>query len=108
MITQKDIEKISALKKTLSKELTRIYSNEKADLVEAIDRIVGNLKIAPFCYRDAPKDDVDKGYYTAECEKCDWWGNSKYLGGGGQLADSGDYDDCYCPVCGSKDINERN
>ena len=46
-------------------------------------------------------------YYLAECRKCGWWGSSELLNGGHQLADTGDYDDVYCPICGNNDIYDK-
>lgn len=45
-------------------------------------------------------------YYPCSCDNCGWYGSSEHLGGGGQIADTGDYDDVYCPICGSKDTCE--
>ena len=39
--------------------------------------------------------------------KCGWWGSSELLDGGGQIADTGDYGDCYCPVCGNSDLDDK-
>jgi len=51
--------------------------------------------------------DVAEKCYTAECSSCGWWGSSKLLDGGGQIADTGDYFDCTCPVCGNSDIEDK-
>lgn len=45
-------------------------------------------------------DDNTGGYYVAECEECGQIFPSQTCDGGGQIADSGDYGDCYCPHCG--------
>lgn len=45
--------------------------------------------------------DGEKKWYVCECEKCGWIGSSEHVGGGGAIADTGDYDDIYCPMCGS-------
>jgi hypothetical protein len=34
------------------------------------------------------------------CSSCGWKGCSCELEGGHQIADTGDYGDCYCPKCG--------
>lgn len=39
-------------------------------------------------------------YFMCKCQ-CDWIGSSEYLDGGGQIGDTGDYADCYCPKCGN-------
>lgn len=46
------------------------------------------------------------GWYNATCNGCKWEGVSEMLGGGGAIADTGDYNDATCPYCGSTDINE--
>jgi hypothetical protein len=43
-------------------------------------------------------------WFLAKCEKCGWIGSSEKLLGGGQIADTGDYEDGYCPKCESKGI----
>lgn len=43
-------------------------------------------------------------FWYAVCEHCGWRGSSEKLSGGGQIADTGDYGDCYCPQCESVDI----
>ena len=45
-------------------------------------------------------DDNTGGYYVAECEECGKIFPSQTCDGGGEIADSGDYGDCYCPHCG--------
>jgi hypothetical protein len=45
-------------------------------------------------------------YYFCECKKCGWRGSSQIVGGGRPYADTGDYEDIYCPVCGSRDIDD--
>ncbi|MFS7304934.1 hypothetical protein [Rahnella inusitata] len=45
-------------------------------------------------------DDNTGGYYVAECEECGQIFPSQTCDGGEQIADSGDYGDCYCPHCG--------
>lgn len=74
-----------------------------SDMVECLDRMVRNLRIAPFSYRPAGEVPTD---YTAECPSCGWWGSSVLLDGGGQIADTGNYSDASCPVCGSCDIRD--
>ncbi|MGP9420813.1 hypothetical protein ACT3RT_17665 [Ewingella sp. AOP9-I1-14] len=51
-------------------------------------------------------DDNTGGYYVAECEECGQIFPSQNAEGGGPIADSGDYDDCYCPHCGHVDPEE--
>lgn len=51
-----------------------------------------------------PKD----GYFVAECSKCGFRASSSEWLGGGQIADTGDYGDSYCPVCGQIDCEEAD
>lgn len=41
-------------------------------------------------------------YYGCKCVKCGWIGSSETAGGGEPLADTGDFDDVYCPKCGGE------
>lgn len=41
----------------------------------------------------------DKKYYPVFCTCCGWIGMSNQSEGGKQIADTGDYDDIYCPIC---------
>lgn len=100
MITHHDEEVLNELKGLLGSLCV------DPDFAETIDRVVRNLHIAPFCYKPCSGEDIEKRFYTAECE-CGWWGSSKYLVGGDQIADTGGYDDCYCPVCLGTDIEEK-
>lgn len=50
--------------------------------------------------------EVTDNYYPVQCQTCGWLGSSGNLDGGGQIADTGDYGDCYCPVCGQVDPDE--
>lgn len=45
-------------------------------------------------------------YFVAQCEKCGFKGSSEEWEGGGQIADTGDYGDSYCPVCGATGCEE--
>lgn len=44
-------------------------------------------------------------FWHARCECCGWQGSSRELHGGYQTL-AGDYDEVYCPKCGSTDVNE--
>ena len=104
MITEIDIKQIEEIKVFLRKKLTRKFNWEIANQIDCLDRVVSNLHIAPLSYKFCP---TDSNFYTADCPKCGWWGSSELLTGGGQIADTGDYGDTYCPVCGNSDIDER-
>lgn len=45
-------------------------------------------------------------YFWVHCENCGWMGSSILLHGGGQIADTGDYGDTYCPKCDHTDPSE--
>ena len=47
-------------------------------------------------------------FFVAQCEKCGFKGTSDEWKGGGQIADTGDYGDFYCPVCGQVDVPEAD
>jgi len=50
---------------------------------------------------------IDKNnHWFAKCDKCGWMGSSGAMEGGGQIADTGDYDDVCCPKCRSKELTE--
>ncbi len=38
-------------------------------------------------------------WWPARCPVCGWEGMSNETAGGNQIADTGDYNDCVCPVC---------
>lgn len=59
-------------------------------------------KAAPEPKRIAP----EKPYFVAQCEGCGFKAASSEWLGGGQIADTGDYGDTYCPVCGHVDCEE--
>ena len=97
MIRKEDEQMADDLKKALG-------IAEKWEYVELLDRMIRNLKIAPKSYKYAPEG---TSFYTVDCPKCGWWGSSELLDGGGQIADTGDYGDSYCPVCNSTELDEK-
>jgi predicted RNA-binding Zn-ribbon protein involved in translation (DUF1610 family) len=50
--------------------------------------------------------DASSRYYNVKCEKCGWYGSTEFVDGGGQIADTGDYNDIFCPACGSVDLED--
>lgn len=48
-------------------------------------------------------DDNTGGYYVCQCQNCGEVFSSRDCGGGSQIADTGDYDDAYCPHCDQVD-----
>lgn len=52
-----------------------------------------------------PLDTTGK-WFNVKCQKCGWTGSSEFLDGGGQIADTGDYGDTYCPNCGQVDPDD--
>lgn len=94
----------------LNKETHEAYS-EKSIKIDEIINLLNQLLINSENYYKLPElsDFFDENFYFAECGNCGWYGSSKLLNGGGQIADTGDYFDCYCPKCDSLDIdNEIN
>lgn len=53
-------------------------------------------------------DDNSGGYYVVECQECGEVYPSQECDGGGQIADSGDYNDALCPHCGCESPDECN
>ena len=110
MITEEDYNIIQDIKEKLNE--SAVVSDTEMDWkivnqIEVLDKVVSNLRIAKFSFRPVSKEDLEKRHYTAECAQCSWWGSSKLLEGGGQIADTGDYGDACCPVCGSLEIYEK-
>lgn len=62
--------------------------------------MINNLNIANISYKPA---DPNSSYYTVACE-CGWYGSSELLNGGNEIADTGDHEDTYCPVCDNNDL----
>ncbi|HIE1453165.1 TPA: hypothetical protein ACXJGQ_000124 [Serratia marcescens] len=46
------------------------------------------------------------GYFVIECQECGAVYPSQQADGGGQIADTGDYDDAICPHCGEESPEE--
>ena len=44
-------------------------------------------------------EDELRKWYPVKCTECNWKGLSRDCAGGLQIADTGDYDDIYCPRC---------
>jgi len=53
-------------------------------------------------------DDNTGGYFVMDCEECGHIFNSGGAPGGGPIADTGDYGDCYCPNCEAADPAEAD
>lgn len=51
-------------------------------------------------------DNQLNNYYPVCCQGCGWLGSSELLEGGGQIADTGDFGDIYCPKCYQIDPNQ--
>lgn len=52
------------------------------------------------------QDPNENNFFPCECNLCGWMGSSGDADGGKQIADTGDYDDMRCPICGTTDIYE--
>ena len=107
LILNSDKERLLKIRKLVEKhdmtDETHI-DYECADDLEALDRAIYNLENGANYFRAMP-DDKEKSWFHAECEDCRWSGSSRFLLGGHQIADTGDYSDAICPICGSKDVN---
>jgi hypothetical protein len=51
-------------------------------------------------------DNNTGGYFVIECQECGAVYPSQQADGGGQIADTGDYDDAICPHCGEEGPEE--
>lgn len=107
MITEADIKQVEGIKCILNEKLhsSEVFNWDIANKIECLDRLVRNLRIAPNSYKLCSPESK---FNTTECIECGWYGSSELLDGGGQIADTGDYDDCYCPVCGNSDLNDKD
>lgn len=47
-----------------------------------------------------------RNYFCCSCDKCCFTAMSSVWEGGGQIADTGDYDDMFCPKCYSTDYSD--
>lgn len=97
-IRPEDLILVEKLKKLVDTHHGDGFVDEIDDLSSLIDRMVHNLKSAPLYFRKLASDDIDN-YFHVKCD-CGWFGSSRLLQGGGQIADTGDFGDAYCPVCG--------
>ena len=52
------------------------------------------------------KVETTDSYYPVQCQTCGWIGSSGDCTGGHAIADTGDYGDWYCPVCGQVEPDE--
>ncbi len=109
MITKEDKErahKILALINKSDKTDEQNPDHECWEMHETMMRMMMNLEIAPQSYRAISEEDKKERFFETKCDKCGWWGSSKLLSGGQAIADTGDYDDSCCPVCGNLDLED--
>src|SRR6185503_2321145 len=102
LITDTDLKALALIKKLIDADDETDDSHldyQNIELEEAFNRISHNLKHGHNYFKILP--DSEKKWFNAKCESCGWFGSSEYLLGGGQIADTGDYDDTYCPICQS-------
>ena len=105
LIAEHDLENLYRIEKVLNSALWKEDSGltlQDIDLIETIERVRHNLKNGANYYKRVPKS--EKHWYDAECDRCGWFGSSEYLLGGAPIADTGDYGDVYCPICGNSHI----
>ena len=110
MITKEDEATVGNIKRFIEAKTTTSGTTvdwEKVAWCEILDKLVDNLKKAPESYRECSKEDLQQSYFTAECSECGWWGSSALLEGGAAIGDTGDHTDCFCPVCGNLEIDEK-
>ena len=110
LIADGDKRNVEAMKLFLHKLATDYIEDgehsidwEKVSWIDTLNTMLYNLENAKHYFKPYEGDGL---FFTCECE-CGWWGSSEFLTGGGQIADTGDYSDCYCPVCGSTDIYDK-
>lgn len=115
MITKEDKLEVRKIQKFLESKIflkneglelpcwSDISNSQFWEWYSLLDKLVSNLEKAPLSYK---KDGFDKNSIPVRCGKCGWWGSSELLDGGGQIADTGDYSDAYCPVCGNSDLDD--
>lgn len=91
-------------------------AEERHGLDAACDALaIGKLKnrldniknIVKNSFKPLSKENKRKRYYLAECGGCGWWGSSRLLNGGEWMPGCDDYDDCYCPICGNAEIEDK-
>lgn len=106
LLSSKDAEQLQNILEFLKKyeatdETQMDWHN--VEMQETIMRIEHNLKNGHHYFK-APEQ--NSKWYNAVCEDCGWSGSSQYLFGGHAIADTGDYDDVYCPICNSTKISD--
>lgn len=104
MIRKEDIEQVEQIKKMLNEKMQHSFDYEILNQIDCLERMVKNLIRAPLYFRHSINNN---NFYSAECLGCGWWGSSEFLDGGGQIADTGDCLDVYCPICGSVDLDDK-
>lgn len=98
-IKRKFFEECPAIE-TVAKELLDLAIEGDMELLYYVKKDILNLR------DDRPKLPPNKDEYSCWCPKCGFRGGSHLLGGGNPIADTGDFDDPYCPICFSKDIED--
>lgn len=92
---------IAILKKALKKP-----ERNQEFFGEAVHMIIENEPLEQNSFRRVNEEEEKEHYFTAKCTVCGWWGPSNLLQGGVAIADTGDYDDAWCPICRCTCIDE--
>lgn len=74
------------------------FNRIKEKYVDLLKRAVEH----PTFYSDKER----QRYFKSQCQDCKAIFLSLEMDGGGQIADTGDYDDACCPVCNSKNVED--
>ena len=103
MITTEEKTKITEIINYLKHNIDDKNFKQLYEYIDLLNTLVYKLEIS---LNKSELSIYDDYYYNVICKKCNWTGSSKFLLGGCQIADTGDYDDLYCPFCNSKDLKD--
>lgn len=110
-------EKLSKLPQHLYSHTERVKYKEGMEdayndmhVIEVSDkkRIAALTSQLAQAIKERPKYEPKDRYFIGECGKCGFKGCSNEWGGCGQIADTRDYSDPVCPICGSPDLEDAD